>query len=80
MDRTKTQREIRDFSMALVIKTHQNNNKKHINFFREGPEPINLFWEGPVLFIYLFYSLIKLFEEMGEPWSPLSLCHGGMGY
>ena len=28
MDRTKIQRETRDFSMALIIKTHQNNNKK----------------------------------------------------
>jgi hypothetical protein len=44
MSRTKTQRETRDFSIALIIKTHQNNNKKKSrNFFREGPGPINLF-------------------------------------
>jgi hypothetical protein len=42
MGKTKTQRETRDFSMTLVIKTHQNNNnKKYINFFGEGPRPIN---------------------------------------
>ena len=54
--------------MALVIKTHQNNKKKNRNFFGEGPGPINLFWGKPVLFI--FYSLKKLFEEMGEDHGP----------
>jgi hypothetical protein len=44
MGKTKTQREARDFSMALVIKTHQNNNNnKPINFVGEGPGSINLF-------------------------------------
>ena len=65
MGRTKTQRETRDFSMALVIKTHQNNNKKHKKKkkkFREGPRPINLFCGGgPVLFIYFFLLLKKTF-------------------
>jgi hypothetical protein len=36
MGRTKTQREIRDFLMALVIKTHQNNNNKKHKFFWGG--------------------------------------------
>ena len=43
MGRTKTQRETWDFSITLVIKTHQNNNKKHINFVGKGLRPINLF-------------------------------------
>jgi hypothetical protein len=75
MGKTKTQRETRDFSMALVIKTnqnktHQNNNKKHINYFGEGLGPINLFWgEGGTNIIIIIYSLKNLFEEMGEgPW------------
>jgi hypothetical protein len=55
--------------MALVIKTHQNkthqnNNKKHINFFGERPEPINLFWGDQYYFLMFFYSLKNLFEEM----------------
>jgi hypothetical protein len=64
MGRTKTQRKTRDFSMTLVIKTHQNNNKKHRNFFEERPGPINLFWEGTSIII-IFYSLKSPFKEMG---------------
>jgi hypothetical protein len=29
MGRTKSQRETKDFSIALAIKTYQNNNKKN---------------------------------------------------
>jgi hypothetical protein len=54
MGRTKTQRETRDFSMALVIKTHQNNNKKHKKIFGEGPRPINLFWGDQYYFLFFF--------------------------
>jgi hypothetical protein len=64
--KTKNQRETRDFSMALVIKTHQNNNKKHIIFFGNGLGPINLFilfWGGgAVLFFYFFLLLKKSFR------------------
>jgi hypothetical protein len=44
MGRIKAQREIRDFSMALVIKTYQNKNKKYRNFFGEGLGPIKIFF------------------------------------
>jgi hypothetical protein len=75
LGRTKTQRETRNFSMTLVIKTyqnktHQNNNKKHINFFGNGPRPNNFFFGGGggggKYYFYFFYSLKKLFEEMRE--------------
>jgi hypothetical protein len=57
MGRTKTQRETRKFSMAFVIKTHQNNNnKKHINFFGEEPSPINLFWGGGDQYFFLLFK------------------------
>jgi hypothetical protein len=55
MGRTKTQRETRDFLMALVIKTHQKNNKKHRNFFGRDQNLSIYFGGGPVFFI--FYSL-----------------------
>jgi hypothetical protein len=41
--------------MSLVIKTHQNNNKKHINFFGEGPGPINLFGRGGDQYYYYYF-------------------------
>jgi lysophospholipid acyltransferase (LPLAT)-like uncharacterized protein len=60
MGRTKTQRETRDFSIAFVIKTHQNkNNKKHTQKFGEGPGLINLFWGGPVILLLLLFLLLK---------------------
>jgi hypothetical protein len=53
MGRTKIQREFRDFSMALVIKTHQNNNnKKHRNFV-ERDRNLSIYFGGPVLFFLL---------------------------
>jgi hypothetical protein len=67
MGRIKTQRETRDFSMVLVIKTYQNNNKKHRNFFGEGPD-LSIYFGGggggSVLFFIFFYYLKNLFEEM----------------
>jgi hypothetical protein len=67
---TKTQRETRDFSIALVIKTHQNkihknNNKKHINIFGERPRPINLFWRETSIIIIILLLKKNFFEEMG---------------
>jgi hypothetical protein len=62
---TKTQRETRDFSMALVIKTHQNkihknnNNKKHINIYGERSRPINLFWRETSIIILFYFLLLK---------------------
>jgi hypothetical protein len=64
MGRIKAQREIRDFSMALVIKTYQNKNKKK-NFFGEGLGPIKFFFfwggggggGGPILFLFFIFSL-----------------------
>jgi hypothetical protein len=50
MSRTKTQRE-----MALVIKTHQNNNKKHINFFWGGTGTYQfILEERPILLLCFF--------------------------
>ena len=58
--------------MALVIQTHQNNNKKHINFFGEGLDLSIYSGVWPVLLLLLllllFYSLKKLFEEMVRLW------------
>jgi hypothetical protein len=68
---TKTQRETRDFSMASVIKTHknkthQNNNKKYRNFFgRDRTYQFILGGTNIYIYIFLFYSLKKLFEEIG---------------
>jgi hypothetical protein len=56
MGRTKIQRETRDFLMALVIKTHQNNNnKKHINFFGRDRDLSIYFGGGPVFFFLFFF-------------------------
>jgi hypothetical protein len=72
MGRTKTQKETRDFLMTVVIKTHQNNNKKHINFFGKGPGPIIFFFGGGGGTSIIFYLLFFFFEEMGGggggPW------------
>jgi hypothetical protein len=80
MGRTKTQRETR-FLNGIVIKTHQNNNKKYINFLERDRDLSIYFGGGPVLLIF-FYCLKKLFEEMGgtmasagPPLSPLSVSH-----
>jgi hypothetical protein len=91
MGKTKTQRETRDFSMALVIKTnqnktHQNNNDKKHKLFWEGTGTYQfILGEGGTnIIIIIIYSLKNLFEEMGEgPWPqpiPLSLhlCHLGI--
>jgi hypothetical protein len=59
MGRTKTQRETKDLSMALVIKIHQNNNKKHMNFFGRNRDLSIYFGGGPVLL--LFFLLKKTF-------------------
>jgi hypothetical protein len=73
MGRTKTQKETRDFSMTLIIKTHQNNNKIHINFFGWDRDLSIHFGGGGTGIIFIFfYSFKKLFEEMGgEPWPQL---------
>jgi hypothetical protein len=54
--------------MALVIKTHQNNNnKKHINFFWEGLGLINLFWRGTSFFLFFYFLLLNfLFFILGN--------------
>jgi hypothetical protein len=73
---TKTQRETREyFSMALVIKTHQNNNKERINIFGERPRPINLFWRETSIIIIILLLKKNFFEEMGTiaPTNPSSL-------
>jgi hypothetical protein len=75
MGRTKTQRETRDFSMALVIKPIKITTK-NTNFFREGSRPINLFFlgggGGETNIIFCFLLINFFFEEMGGggggPW------------
>jgi hypothetical protein len=54
--------------MALVIKKKpiKITTTKNTNFFRKGSGPINLFWEGGLVFFKIvFYCLKILFEEMG---------------
>jgi hypothetical protein len=43
--------------MALVMKTHQNNNKEHKNFVGRDRDLSIYFGGGPVFFIFIFYSL-----------------------
>jgi hypothetical protein len=72
MDRTKTQRETVDFSMTLVIKTHQNNNnKKHINFFWGGTGIYQFILGGTSIIFYFFYSFnFFIFEKIGGTIAP----------
>ena len=58
MGRTKTQIETRDFLMALIIKTQQNNNKKTHKFFLRGTGTYQFILGGTNI-IYLFFLLLK---------------------
>jgi hypothetical protein len=69
MGRIKTQRETRNFSIALVIKTIKITTKKAHKIFLGRDRDLSIYFGGgggdQYYYYYYFYSLKKLFEEMG---------------